>query len=92
MKAKVSAEAKKLTDIPNVGPATAKDFNLLGIEKPNDLVGKDPINLFKKLCKVTGVEHDPCTADIFMSAVSFMDGEGPRDWWEFTEERKRILK
>lgn len=92
MKAKSPSQAKKLTDIPNVGPATAKDFNLIGIMKPEELVGQDPIKLFKKLCKVSGVDHDPCTADVFMSAVSFMEGEGARSWWEFTEERKKILK
>ncbi len=32
----------KLTDLPNVGPAMAKDLQLLGISEPAQLLGKDP--------------------------------------------------
>lgn len=91
MKTIKKIEVKKLTDLPNVGPATAKKFNHIGIKQPNDLKNKDAIQLFKKLCRVSGIEHDHCTADIFMSAVSFMNGNMAKPWWYFTKKRKSFL-
>jgi len=43
------------------------------------------------LCGKTGVRHDPCVIDVFMSITRFMDGEEPRPWWAYTDERKRVL-
>ncbi len=80
-----------LTDLPNVGPATAKDLQRLGIRAPEQLVGADPLTLFMQLCEVTGVRHDPCTLDVFMSAVAFMNGGAAKAWWDFTEQRKRLM-
>ncbi len=81
---------RKLTDLPNVGPAMAGDFELLGIESPEQLKGRDPLDLYHDLCRKTGVRHDPCVLDTFMSVTSFMNGAKPRVWWEFTAERKRL--
>lgn len=85
------ARLRALTDLPNVGPATAKDFQRLGIQSPAQLVGADPVGLFQQLCEVTGVRHDPCTLDVFLSAIEFMNGGPARAWWEFTEHRKRLM-
>ena len=82
---------KRLTDIPNVGRAMERDFLLLGIEHPADLIGRDPYRLYDELCNVTQVMHDPCVLDVFISAVRYMEGGPPKKWWEFTEERKRRL-
>jgi hypothetical protein len=38
----------------------------------------------------TGVRHDPCVLDVFMSITRFMDGEDPKAWWDYTPERKRM--
>lgn len=80
-----------LTDLPNIGPASAADLKLLGIHEPMQLVGKNPFALYEKLCALTGVRHDPCVIDVFMSVVAFMDGEEAKPWWKFTGERKRQL-
>jgi len=80
---------KQLTDIPNVGKAMERDFILLGIERPADLIGRDSCQLYEELCRVTQVRHDPCVLDIFISVVRYMEGGPPKKWWEFTEERKR---
>ncbi len=84
-------DMKKLEDLPNVGPATAADFRLLGITKPEQLVGKDPFQLYEKLCKRTGVRHDPCVIDVFIAATRFMGGEPATPWWHYTAERKAHL-
>jgi len=80
-----------LTDIPNIGPATARDFRLLGIEEPEQLRGHDPFQLYDRLCNLTGKRHDPCVIDVFISAVRFVEGAPAKPWWEYTAERKAIL-
>ncbi|GAB3432314.1 helix-hairpin-helix domain-containing protein [Massilia solisilvae] len=80
-----------LTDLPNIGAAGAKDLQLIGIREPTQLIGKSPFDLYQELCLKTGVRHDPCVLDVFMSITSFMAGDEPRPWWYFTPERKRML-
>ena len=85
------SKAHQLTDLPNVGPATAKDLRLLGIQVPQDLVCKDPLELYQRLNELTGIEHDPCVLDIFMSVTDFMAGATAQPWWAYTQRRKKIL-
>lgn len=77
-----------LTDLPNVGPATAQDLRLLGIHEPSQLMGQCPFTLYERLCSLRGVRVDPCVIDVFISITRFMDGERPRPWWFYTSERK----
>jgi len=80
-----------LTDLPNIGPACAKDLRLLGIQTPDQLVGRDAFELFEALCSITATRHDPCVIDVFLSVTRFMAGEAPRPWWAYTAERKQRL-
>ncbi len=77
-----------LTDLPNIGPAMARDLRLLGFEHPGQLAGQDPQALYDRLCELTGVRQDPCVLDVFVSVTRFMDGEEAKPWWHFTPERK----
>jgi len=77
-----------LQDIPNVGKATEKNLNILGINKPNQLIGRDSYKMYNELCNATNQKYDLCIIDVFISAVNFMEGGTPKKWWEFTEERK----
>ncbi|MGE4441667.1 MAG: helix-hairpin-helix domain-containing protein [Desulfomicrobium sp.] len=77
-----------LTDLPNIGPAMARDLRLLGFEHPGQLAGQDPQTLYDRLCELTGVRQDPCVLDVLVSVTRFMDGEEPKPWWHFTPERK----
>ena len=86
------SRVRKLTDLPNVGPATAGDLRLLGIHEPSQLIGKSAFAMYDELCAITGVRHDPCVIDVFMSVTGFMAGDAPRPWWDYTEERKRLLQ
>ena len=47
--------------------------------------------MYAQLCLRTGVMHDHCVIDVFLSIVRFMQGEPPRPWWEFSKERKAAL-
>ena len=81
-------DIKQFTDIPNVGPATERDFILLGLTTPQELIDKDPYQLYFDLCDKTGMQQDLCVIDVFIAAVRFMQGETPHDWWYYTPERK----
>lgn len=90
---KVSRErTQTLTDLPNVGPAIAKILRSIGIDKPSDLRGCDPFELYERLYKLRGEWEDPCLLDVFMSVVCFMNGEEAQVWWAFTAERKKLIE
>lgn len=82
---------RKFTEIPNIGKAMERDFKLLELTMPAELIGKDPYQLYEQLMHVTGKYQDPCVLDTFISAVRYMEGAPARKWWEYTAERKRTL-
>lgn len=88
----VREQTKKLTDLPNIGKAGAADLSLLGIKKPSDLVGRDPYEMYERLCNITGCRHDPCVIDVFISVTRFIGGDKPQPWWAYTTERKNALQ
>ena len=77
-----------LTEIPNVGPAIARKLERLDVAAPDDLRGRDPEELFERLCALDGRRHDPCLLDTFVAAVDYADGGPARPWWEYSRERK----
>ena len=81
----------KLTDLPNIGKAMARELRLVNIQHPKDLIGKDGYQLYDTLCRITGKRHDPCVIDVFLSVVDFMNGSEAKPWWYFTAERKEYL-
>lgn len=64
----VRSKTHILTDLSNIGPSIAEDLRVVGIQTPQDLVGKDPLQLYKQLNAITGIRHDPCVLDVFMSS------------------------
>ncbi len=88
MKAETSSQVKTFTDIPNVGPAMARDFVLLGIKTPSELKRKNPYTMYRELCIKMRVRQDPCVLDTFIAVVDFMHGAPARPWYFYTKERK----
>jgi hypothetical protein len=78
----------RLKELPNIGKAMAKDLQLIGINHPKELIGKEAWVLYDTLCTTKGTKHDPCVIDVFMSVIHFMEGGTPLPWWSFTEKRK----
>lgn len=91
-KAIIAAQAIHLEQIPNIGPAMVKDFQLLEIFNPSQLAGRDPYMLYQQLCELTRSRHDPCVIDTLIAAVRFMEGAAPLPWWHYTAERKAYLE
>ena len=81
----------RLEDLPNVGKAAASDLHLIGVDHPRDLIGKEPFEMYDRLCVISGKRHDPCVIDVFMSVVHFMEGGDSLPWWSFTESRKKTI-
>ena len=81
-------ELASLQEIPNIGPSLAESLERAGIQRPSQLKGKDPYVLYATLCRRTGVRHDLCVLDTFISAVRYMEGGPVQPWWHFTPERR----
>ncbi|MFH0795356.1 MAG: helix-hairpin-helix domain-containing protein [bacterium] len=79
----------RLEKLPNIGKAMAADLELIGIDHPKKLIGKEPFELYEVLCATSGKRHDPCVMDVFRSAIHFMEGGDPLPWWSFTDGRKK---
>jgi len=90
-KAASADECLALEQLPNVGPAMAADLRLLGIHAPHELKGRDGLQLYRRLCEVTGQRHDPCVLDTLLAVVDFMDGAPPAPWWAYTPRRKALV-
>ncbi len=83
-------QLKALTDLPNIGPSTAADLRLLGINTPQQLLGSDAFKMYQMLCDMTQTRHDPCVLDVFISITDFINGNPPQVWWHYTEKRKQL--
>ncbi len=85
-------EQRRLADLVSVGPATLREFELLGIRTVEQLARQKPENLFEKLCRVTGQSQDICCLDVFSAAVA--QARNPRLpamqclWWYWSRKRK----
>jgi hypothetical protein len=83
------AQCVSLGQIPNIGPETKADLKILGITLPVQLVGRDPLSMYKELNQITGVVHDLCVIDVFMAITDFANGAAAKPWHYYTKIRKR---
>lgn len=84
---------KRLQSIPGVGPSTARDLLALGIRSPEDLVGRDPADLYEELCGIHGCRLDRCVLYVLRCAVYFASEPDPYPellkWWSWKDARCR---
>lgn len=59
---------RRLQDLVSIGPATVRDFHLLGIRSVQQLTRKEPRQLYQELCRLTGTHQDICCLDVFATA------------------------
>lgn len=88
----MSVKKKNLEDLHNVGKATLRDLNILGIHSVEDLVHLEATEMFEQLEKRTGNRHDPCMWDIFAAIIHEAKTGKPTSWWTWTEKRKALQK
>ncbi len=87
-KSRIASEAKRFTDIPNVGPRVARNFELIGLKDPSQLKGGDAHKLYLAIGKKKGKREDPCLLDVLLAVTDFMNGGNPKPWWFYTKKRK----
>jgi len=80
---------QELLNLMNVGPATFKDLQLLGITSISVLAKAAPDELYARLQRITGRHHDPCVWDIFAAAINEAKTGEKQPWWEWTKIRKK---
>lgn len=80
---------KELQVIPGVGGKTAEDIWELGIRSVADLKGKDPEELYLRLCDNAGMKIDRCMLYVFRCAVYYASNEehDPQllKWWSWKD-------
>lgn len=83
-----------LHGLRSIGPASLKDFDLLGVTSLEDLAGRDPQELYDALCRLKGQKIDICCLDVMHCAVA--QARNPhlppeqRDWFWWSRNRKAI--
>jgi len=83
---------RELSDLISIGPATVRDFRLLGVRTVSELARQNPDKLYKKLCRITGQHHDICVLDTFRAGVAqARNSRLPAEqcqWWYWSRKRK----
>jgi nucleotidyltransferase/DNA polymerase involved in DNA repair len=82
---------KELSQIPGIGKSIATDLYHIGIQKIDDLKGKDPQLLYEHSNQFAGCVQDRCLLYVFRCAVYF--AETPKNeqepeklkWWNWKE-------
>ncbi|MDT8368152.1 MAG: helix-hairpin-helix domain-containing protein [Longimicrobiales bacterium] len=85
------ATLKTLQAIPGVGEAISRDLRDLGIRSVEELSGRDPDRLYRRLCELQGAPVDRCMLYVFRCAVYYAS-EAEHEpallqWWNWTDAR-----
>ncbi len=85
-------DPRPLDGLDGVGPAALEDLHRLGVSTVAELARRDPDELYRRLCDLSGVRQDPCVLDTFRCAVAqARDPALPpeqRRWWWWSRQRK----
>ena len=78
---------KEFMIIPGVGKKISEDLMNLGLKSIEDLNGKDPEELYTRLCAIEGKNIDRCMLYVFRTAVYFASNKehDPKllKWWNW---------
>ncbi|NMC61205.1 MAG: pathogenicity locus [Candidatus Methanofastidiosa archaeon] len=78
---------KEFMQIPGVGKKTSEDFWELGLRSIEDLNGKDPEELYARLCLIEGKEIDRCMLYVIRTAVYYASNKNHDPnllkWWNW---------
>ena len=79
----------ELTAIPGVGDNMAAHLNALGIERLDDLKGRDPETLYAQECAMQGCTVDRGVLYVYRLAVAWAEGRiedsEQLKWWNWKD-------
>jgi hypothetical protein len=82
--------SNELTGIPYVGPAIAAYLSNIGINRVEDLKGKNPQELYEQICAYEGMQMDRCLLYVCRSAVYYAETPSPEPekvkWWNWKDK------
>ena len=82
---------KKLQEIPGVGLKLSERFSEIGIKNVSDLKGKNPENLYSKICNEQGYDVDRCVLYVCRSSVYFAENKKSNPeklkWWNWKDKK-----
>jgi hypothetical protein len=89
--------ATDLQQLPGIGPNIANHLQSIGIRRVADLKGKDPEELYERICQAHSKTLDRCLLYVFRCAVYAASTPRPKarllKWWEWkdggTESKRR---
>lgn len=77
--------------IPGVGKNTKEDLQNIGIASVEDLIGKNPYDLYLKDCEYKGYTEDRCQLYVFRLAVYYAENEikdsSKLNWWYWKDKK-----
>jgi hypothetical protein len=75
----------ELQRIPGVGPSIEGDLLAIGVRRIDDLVGRDPQDLYERVCARQGLQVDRCLLYVMRCAVYYAEHPDPDPellkWW-----------
>lgn len=81
---------RDLLEIPGVGKNTKEDLINIGINWVEDLIGKDPEDLYRDDCLFKKYQEDKCQLYVFRAAVYFAEHQIPDKeklkWWYWKDK------
>ena len=84
-------KGEDLTEIPFVGSSIVNDFKKIGIKTISDLKGKNPEELYLKICAEQGGQVDICVLYVCRSSVYFAKTRNPDPeklkWWNWKDKK-----
>ncbi|OHB68113.1 MAG: pathogenicity locus [Planctomycetes bacterium RBG_13_62_9] len=83
-------EPDELEQIPGVGKSIAEDLRNIGVASVEQLKGKDPEVLYRKLCNFKASPVDRCMLYVLRCAVYYASQEDPDpellNWWNWKDK------
>ena len=90
-KPRMNRNLKELQTIPGVGKSIAQILWNIGIENVSDLKGKDPEELYLRICADQGYQVDRCVLYVCRSSVYFAENKNPDPeklkWWNWKDKK-----
>lgn len=87
----MNSNLKELQTIPGVGKSISQILWNIGIEKVSDLKGKDPEELYFRICADQGCQVDRCVLYVCRSSVYFAENKNPDleklKWWNWKDKK-----